>query len=52
MNIKITATHEDGSQMVQVRKPENVEFTIRLMKECGYVSIRTEATNENSKSGM
>ena len=42
MNNKITATHETG-QIIVINKPdEMVEYTIDLMKHCGYTDIRVE----------
>ena len=44
MNNKITATHESG-QVIIINKPdEDLDYTIDLMKHCGYIDIRIERT--------
>jgi hypothetical protein len=52
MNTEITATHESGTQTKIIRKPENVERTVKLMEQSGYTHFTFKVTSESSKSGM
>ena len=42
MNNKITATHETGQVIVINKSDEMIEFTVNLMRQCGYIEIRIE----------
>ena len=42
MNNKITATHETGQVIIINKSDEMLEFTLDLMKQCGYIDIRIE----------
>ena len=42
MTNKITATHETGQVIIINKSDEMLEFTIDLMKQCGYIDIRIE----------
>ena len=42
MNNRITATHETGQVIVINKADDMLEFTIDLMRQCGYIDIQIE----------
>jgi len=46
MNNKITATHESGQVITINKADKDIEYTIDLMKHCGYIDIRVEAISK------
>jgi hypothetical protein len=39
--VKIVGTHETGHKLVIFREPDKAEWSINLMRQCGYKNIRS-----------